>query len=200
MLSPIAPFLLLLIVCVEKVVAPFPPSHTFHFLNPVIDPWWYKLDEESQKEVYSWWEAKEPYLEALAEAIHLKKKLRILGWRNYEETILLETRKGFVKHVDDETMTRVRVERETKEGLEEDFDDKIEYISAPPPQYVSPPPHVLNLEVSLKDKPHQNLAQPLLVEMWEDKDEYSTRDWRGVTRNSPRGLATDLKQTSGQSG
>ena len=49
----------------KTVVAPFPPSHPYSFLNPVIDPWWQKLDKETQKKVYSLWENHEPSLFAL---------------------------------------------------------------------------------------------------------------------------------------
>ena len=27
---------------------PLPPSHPYSFLNPLIDPWWAKLDKETQ--------------------------------------------------------------------------------------------------------------------------------------------------------
>ena len=47
------------------VVCPFPLSHPYSFLNPVIDPWWVKLDKETQKQVYSLWESNEPSLFAL---------------------------------------------------------------------------------------------------------------------------------------
>ena len=47
------------------VVCPFPASHPYSFLNPVIDPWWSKLDKDTQKQVYSLWEKNEPSLFAL---------------------------------------------------------------------------------------------------------------------------------------
>jgi len=59
--------------------APFPPEHQYNFLNPVIDPWWHKLDKSTQTAVYSVWEAKEPYLIAFAEGINLKEKLKKIG-------------------------------------------------------------------------------------------------------------------------
>ena len=49
------------------VVCPFPPSHPYSFLNPVIDPWWSKLDKDTQKKVYNLWEKHEPSLFALGE-------------------------------------------------------------------------------------------------------------------------------------
>ena len=54
---------------IETIVAPFPPSHPYSFLNPVIDPWWSKLDKETQVKVYDLWEKHEPSLFALGEII-----------------------------------------------------------------------------------------------------------------------------------
>ena len=61
------PFLVSLVIILmsRSVVAPFPPSHPYSFLNPVIDPWWQKLDKETQKQVYSLWQNHEPSLFAL---------------------------------------------------------------------------------------------------------------------------------------
>merc|ERR1712126_115790 len=70
------PFLvsLLIILMSRSVVAPFPPSHPYSFLNPVIDPWWQKLDKETQKQVYSLWQNHEPSLFALAKTMNLVKR------------------------------------------------------------------------------------------------------------------------------
>ena len=51
------------------VVCPFPASHPYSFLNPVIDPWWAKLDKDTQKQVYSLWENHEPSLFALGKTM-----------------------------------------------------------------------------------------------------------------------------------
>ena len=56
------------------VVCPFPASHPYSFLNPVIDPWWAKLDKDTQKQVYSLWENHEPSLFALGESIKFREK------------------------------------------------------------------------------------------------------------------------------
>ena len=44
------------------VLAPFPESHPYSFLNPVIDPWWHQLDQETQVKIYALWETTEPSL------------------------------------------------------------------------------------------------------------------------------------------
>ena len=60
-------------------VAPFPESYPYNFLNPAIDPWWHGLAPAEQQQVYSVWEAKEPYLLAFADAVNLKRILKKLG-------------------------------------------------------------------------------------------------------------------------
>ena len=71
--------LAVLAVLLGVVVAPFPESYPYNFLNPAIDPWWQGLDPAEQKQVYSVWEAKEPFLLALADAVTLKKILKKAG-------------------------------------------------------------------------------------------------------------------------
>ena len=44
------------------VLAPFPETHPYSFLNPVIDPWWHQLDQETQVKIYALWETTEPSL------------------------------------------------------------------------------------------------------------------------------------------
>ena len=44
------------------VVCPFSLSHPYSFLNPVIDPWWHQLDEQTQIKIYALWETTEPSL------------------------------------------------------------------------------------------------------------------------------------------
>ena len=51
------------------VLAPFPETHPYSFLNPVIDPWWHQLDEETQINIYALWESTEPSLFAFG--IHI---------------------------------------------------------------------------------------------------------------------------------
>ena len=51
------------------VLAPFPESHPYSFLNPVIDPWWHKLDEQTQIKIYALWETTEPSLIAFGIAL-----------------------------------------------------------------------------------------------------------------------------------
>jgi len=67
------------VVLVGLTFAPFPPEHQYNFLNPVIDPWWHKLDKSTQSAVYSVWQVPEPYLIAFAEAINLKENLKNIG-------------------------------------------------------------------------------------------------------------------------
>jgi len=67
------------VVLVGVTFAPFPPEHQYNFLNPVIDPWWHKLDKSTQAAVYSVWQVPEPYLIAFAEAINLKENLKKIG-------------------------------------------------------------------------------------------------------------------------
>ena len=54
--------LTLLLQAVTLVLAPFPESHPYSFLNPVIDPWWHQLDEQTQIKIYALWETTEPSL------------------------------------------------------------------------------------------------------------------------------------------
>ena len=63
---------LLLMCCV--IVCPFPPSHPYSFLNPVIDPWWSQLDQDTQKDIYNLWEKHEPSLFALSK--------KMMKWKN----------------------------------------------------------------------------------------------------------------------
>ena len=51
------------------ILAPFPETHPYSFLNPVIDPWWHQLDEETQMNIYALWESTEPSLFAFG--IHI---------------------------------------------------------------------------------------------------------------------------------
>ena len=51
------------------VMAPFPESHPYSFLNPVIDPWWHKLDQDTQLHLYALWETTEPSLFAFGNKI-----------------------------------------------------------------------------------------------------------------------------------
>ena len=51
------------------VLAPFPETHPYSFLNPVIDPWWHQLDEDTQMNIYALWETTEPSLFAFG--IHI---------------------------------------------------------------------------------------------------------------------------------
>ena len=60
----------LLVMC-RVIVCPFPPSHPYSFLNPVIDPWWSQLDQDTQKDIYNLWEQHEPSLFALSMYIFL---------------------------------------------------------------------------------------------------------------------------------
>ena len=58
-------FLVLTVVVLQAVtlvLAPFPESHPYSFLNPVIDPWWHQLDEDTQMNIYALWETTEPSL------------------------------------------------------------------------------------------------------------------------------------------
>ena len=61
----------LLMMC-RVIVCPFPPSHPYSFLNPVIDPWWSQLDQDTQKDIYNLWEQHEPSLFALSMYIFLQ--------------------------------------------------------------------------------------------------------------------------------
>ena len=54
---------------VTLVLAPFPESHPYSFLNPVIDPWWHQLDEDTQIKIYALWETTEPSLIAFGTEI-----------------------------------------------------------------------------------------------------------------------------------
>lgn len=51
------------------VSAPFPPSHPYSFLNPVLDPWWHDLEPATQKQIYSMWEKVEPLKLSLANQV-----------------------------------------------------------------------------------------------------------------------------------
>ena len=51
-----------ILILSQTAFAPFPSSHPYSFLNPVIDPWWSQLDKETQKKIYSQWENSEPSL------------------------------------------------------------------------------------------------------------------------------------------
>ena len=53
------------------VVAPFPPTHPYNFLNPIIEPSWLQLDSETQAKVYSVWAHHEPFLLAKAKSANL---------------------------------------------------------------------------------------------------------------------------------
>ena len=64
----ISAFLLCLVA--GFVTAPFPETHPYSFLNPVIDPWWAKLDKETQMSIYELWEKHEPSLFALGQLKH----------------------------------------------------------------------------------------------------------------------------------
>ena len=55
-------------ILVVTAIAPFPPEHPYNRLNPLIDPWWERLDKKTRKEVYSVWTQYEPFLLALAKA------------------------------------------------------------------------------------------------------------------------------------
>ena len=55
----------LLCIVAGFVTAPFPETHPYSFLNPVIDPWWAQLDKETQMSIYQLWERHEPSLFAL---------------------------------------------------------------------------------------------------------------------------------------
>ena len=54
------------------VFAPFPPSHPYSFLNPVLDPWWHDLEPATQKQIYSMWEKVEPLKLSLANQVIMK--------------------------------------------------------------------------------------------------------------------------------
>jgi len=57
------------------VVAPFPPSHPGNVLNPIIEPWWIRLDKETQGEVYNaFTQSVEPLLLAKAKAQDMLKR------------------------------------------------------------------------------------------------------------------------------
>ena len=84
--------LLLVIIVLQAaalVVAPFPESHPYSFLNPVIDPWWHQLDQETQIKIYALWETTEPSLIAFGTEILFPPSVRKLSgfWffsQNYE--------------------------------------------------------------------------------------------------------------------
>ena len=59
----------LILQAAALVTAPFPESHPYSFLNPVIDPWWSQLDKDTQKDIYNLWEKHEPSLFALSKNI-----------------------------------------------------------------------------------------------------------------------------------
>ena len=59
----------LVLQAVVLVMAPFPESHPYSFLNPVIDPWWHKLDQDTQLHLYALWETTEPSLFAFGNPI-----------------------------------------------------------------------------------------------------------------------------------
>jgi len=58
--------LLVLAALVGLSVAPFPEEHPYNWANPLIEPWWVKLEPEEQKEVYSQWHKIEPFMKAVA--------------------------------------------------------------------------------------------------------------------------------------
>ena len=58
----------LILQAAALVVAPFPESHPYSFLNPVIDPWWHQLDQDTQLQLYTLWETTEPSLLAFGDA------------------------------------------------------------------------------------------------------------------------------------
>ena len=83
--------LLLVIIVLQAaalVVAPFPESHPYSFLNPVIDPWWHQLDQETQIKIYALWETTEPSLIAFGtEILFPPSEMKLSGFffsQNYE--------------------------------------------------------------------------------------------------------------------
>merc|ERR1712066_334548 len=70
----------------DVAVAPFPPEHAYHWLNPWIEPWWVHLSKAEQKKVYGHWEKVEPLLVAVANAKsatakHIQKTLGALAYK-----------------------------------------------------------------------------------------------------------------------
>ena len=63
--------LLLVLQAACLTLAPFPQTHPYSFLNPVIDPWWPRLDKQTQMNVYALWETHEPSLLAFGEDFNL---------------------------------------------------------------------------------------------------------------------------------
>jgi len=58
--------LLVLAALVGLSVAPFPEEHPYNWANPLIEPWWIKLEPEEQKKVYAQWQKIEPFMKAVA--------------------------------------------------------------------------------------------------------------------------------------
>jgi len=58
--------LVLLLGLVNLCVAPFPEDHPYNWANPLIEPWWLKLEPETQKKVYAQWRQVEPFAKAVA--------------------------------------------------------------------------------------------------------------------------------------
>ena len=95
---------LLLVLLVQKpagVVAPFPPEHPYHFLNPLIDPWWHELDKEDQSTIYGFWEKLEPTAFALADAVVAKRRAlsSLKDWAVAKKTHLHTIIKGKVRKI-----------------------------------------------------------------------------------------------------
>merc|ERR1711974_552212 len=58
----------------DVAVAPFPPEHAYHWLNPWIEPWWVHLSKGEQEKIYGHWEKVEPLLISLADKVEDKKE------------------------------------------------------------------------------------------------------------------------------
>merc|ERR1712037_480424 len=58
----------------DVAVAPFPPEHAYHWLNPWIEPWWVHLSKGEQEKIYGHWEKVEPLLISVADRVAAKKE------------------------------------------------------------------------------------------------------------------------------
>merc|ERR1711934_1083435 len=56
----------------DVAVAPFPPEHAYHWLNPWIEPWWVHLSKGEQEKIYGHWEKVEPLLISVADRMAAK--------------------------------------------------------------------------------------------------------------------------------
>ena len=102
------------------VVAPFPPTHPYNFLNTIIEPSWLQLDSETQAKVYSVWAHHEPFLLAKAKSANLLERKTTVT----EDTLkaLKELIKAKVKSLisikaDEETIPVHENEEYSKDGI-----------------------------------------------------------------------------------